>query len=111
MGGVNVYCGSFVGEDKSATKFETVLDEVMAHDGSQKTKEIILGIIESINDAEDHILISPEDAKELISPLTEYLQSIRAEIGTFDMREYCAIDLLKACKVATEEKEPIALVW
>jgi hypothetical protein len=111
MGGVNIYCGSFVGEDKSGTKFETVLDEVGADDGSEKTKKIILAIMESINDAEDHILISAEDAKELIFPLTEYLQRLRNDIGTRDMREYCAIDLLKACEVAVEEKEPIALVW
>ncbi|WP_027683645.1 hypothetical protein [Rhizobium leguminosarum] len=111
MGGVNIYCGSFVGEDKSGTKFETVLSEVAANDGSANTKKIILGIMESINDADDHILISAEDAKELIFPLTEYLQRLRDDISAFDMRQYCAIDLLKGCEVVVEEKEPIALVW
>ncbi|PDS34463.1 hypothetical protein CO665_31010 [Rhizobium anhuiense] len=111
MGGVNIYCGSFVGNDKSGTKFEIVLNEVVAQDGSDKTRQIVLGVMESINDAEDHILISPEDAEELIFPLTEYLQRLRDDISTFDMREYCAIDLLKACEVAVEEREPIALVW
>ncbi|TBC84228.1 hypothetical protein [Rhizobium ruizarguesonis] len=111
MGGVNIYCGSFVGEDKSGTKFETVLSEVAANDGSPNTKKIVLGILESINDADDHILISAEDAGELIFPLTEYLQRLRNDISAGDRREYCAVDLLKACEVAAEEKEPIAIVW
>lgn len=55
MGGVNIYCGSFVGNDKSGTNFETVLNEVVAQDGGDKTRLIVLGVMESINDAEDHI--------------------------------------------------------
>lgn len=95
MGGVNIYCGSFVGNDKSGTKFETVLNEVVAQDGSDKTRQIVLVVMESINDAEDHILISAEDAEQLIVPLTEYVQRLPGDISTFDMREYCVERILR----------------
>ncbi|SCB13355.1 hypothetical protein GA0061102_100311 [Rhizobium miluonense] len=111
MGGINIYCGSFVGDDKSGTMFETVLAEVTAHARNVDTTRIIRSIISSIDDARDHILISPEDAANLISPFTDCLDHYRNKFSADDLRAYCLIDLLEACKTSAMETEPVAIVW
>jgi hypothetical protein len=111
MGGVNIYCGSFVGKDKSGTMFQLVLTEMFANNDHENTENTICGIMASIDDASDHILISPEAAADLVLPLTDYLAKLHDSVSADDERMYCLVDLLDACKTAVIEGEPIALVW
>lgn len=107
MGGINIYCGSFEGEDKSGSAFEDVLDDLSIL-ADAKTRSVIARIKLSLEEASDHILVLPDDASGLIEPLRAYnATSTKFEIE----RLYCSRNLLKACETATAEGEPIALVW
>ena len=110
MGGINIYCGSFSGEDKSGTAFETVLDDVMKKSGP-KVAAVVSRITLALEDASDHVLIQPDDAAALIDPLKAYNANFGGEAEEFDLKRYCSIDLLKACETAVAEAEPVALVW
>jgi hypothetical protein len=46
----------------------------------------------SIDDAQDHILISAEDAEDLISPLTDDFNHPRDNVSAGDLKIYCVID-------------------
>ncbi len=111
MGGVNISCGSFQGEDKSATAIETVLEEAVGQSGSAEAKEVFAGIMQSMEQAEDHILIWPREARTLIPPLRAYRDRIGIDAGSHDPRLYCLIDFIKACETADVEVEPVVVVW
>ncbi|WP_156416571.1 MULTISPECIES: hypothetical protein [unclassified Sphingopyxis] len=107
MGGINIYCGSFQGEDKSGSAFEDVLDDLSIL-ADANTLSVISRIKLSLEDASDHILVFPDDASDLIEPLRAY----NATSTTLEMeRHYCSRNLLKACETAAAEGEPVALVW
>ncbi|WP_430419381.1 hypothetical protein [Phenylobacterium sp.] len=137
MGGINIYCGSFSGDDKSGSAFEGVLAgmEAMAstHEG-----EAIARVKSALEDASDHILIEPDEARLLLPLLRRYSAEVDGQLAVpgdlFDQmardedestidatvlqfgaglgwRAYCARDLLKAFEVADAEAEPVALVW
>ena len=108
MGGINIYCGSFVGRDKSGTPFETVLAE-SANGAGQEVECVVASIGDALEVASDHILVDPADAAKLIEPLQGWLQ-----LNINDSRpllKECAEDLIEACRVATSDGEPVAIVW
>ncbi|GAA3109677.1 hypothetical protein GCM10010520_62740 [Rhizobium viscosum] len=111
MGGVNIFCGSFHGEDKSATAFETVLEEAVAHGGNADAKEVLAGILESLERANDHILIWPPEARTLLPSLKTYRDRICVDADERDPRLYCVVDFVKACETADLEVEPVVIVW
>jgi hypothetical protein len=137
MGGINIYCGGFEGEDKSGSAVEGVLNgiEEMA---SAPERTAIGRIRTALQDGEDHTLIQPEDARLLLPTLRQYAARLDAQLAIpgdpFDQirrderqspdritelqygeslgwRAYCARDLLKAFETADSESEEVALVW
>lgn len=138
MGGINVYCGSFKGIDKSCSGFKGVLagmDEV----GSEPERSVIARISAALDHANDYILIEPADARTLLPVLRRYAAwvdsqltipgdpldqitrddrgvSIKRQVDLkygegLGWRAWCARTLLGAFEVADAESEPVALVW
>jgi hypothetical protein len=138
MGGINIYCGSFEGDDKSGSAVEGVLNgiEEMA---SAPQRAAIGAIKEGLLDEEmDHLLIEPDDARLLLPLLREYAAREDGQLAVpgdpFDQmarderafhgretdlkygeglgwRAWCVRDLLKAFETADAESEEVALVW
>ena len=137
MGGINIYCGSFEGEDKSGSAVEGVLDgvEQMA---SAPERATIGRIRAALQAGEDHALIEPADARLLLPTLRQYAVRLDAELSTpgdpldqirrderqsparttelqygesLGWRAYCARDLSRAFETADAESEEVALVW
>ncbi|WP_179505856.1 MULTISPECIES: hypothetical protein [unclassified Sphingomonas] len=137
MGGINIYCGSFSGGDKSGSAFESVLMEmkVMA---SAFEAETIDRLKTDLDKASDHLLIQASDAKNLLLLTRRYCVVINAQLAApgdpldqiardeargkadptdlkygagLGWRAYCANDLLKAFEAAEAGAEPVALVW
>ena len=109
MGGVNIYCGTFIGEDKSGTPFEAVLADLADQAGSG-VQDVIRRINEALETAQDHVLVQPDDASVLIDDLAAQVDRYEPDQPD-DRRKTCAEDLLKACHTAVAEGQPIALVW
>jgi len=109
MGGVNIYCGTFIGRDKSGTPFEEVLADI-AHEAGADAQNAIQRINEALEIASDHILVPPDDAMALMDDLAAQIDRHRSDQQS-DRRKICAEDLLKACQTAVAEDEPVALVW
>ena len=132
MSGGEIYCGSFSGEDKSASAFEGVLKDMARLRLAPDTVGQLQALLDS--GEEMHIEIPAPLAEELFPALLEYRQALVADIGHNDwMREaeseddagmdgieakwgasrgwrlYCATDLVRACEVSTAENEPIYL--
>jgi hypothetical protein len=137
MGGINVHCGSFSGDDKSCSAFEGVLGG-MDQMASQPERSVIARINKALDDANDYILIEPADARTLLPLLRQYAERVESQLAIpgdpFDQmarderasperetdlkygeglgwRAWCARDLLKAFEVADAESEQVALVW
>ena len=137
MGGINIYCGNFEGEDKSGSAVEGVLSgvEEMAYTLQRTT---IARIKAALLEADDHMVIAPGDARLLLPLLRQYSTSLDAQLVTpgdpldqmrrderqfpdritelqygesLGWRAYCASDLTKAFEVADAESEDVALVW
>ncbi len=109
MGGMNIYCGTFIGRDKSGTPFEAVLADI-ADKARSDAQDVIRRINEALETASDHVLVQPDDASVLMQDLATQLDRYEPDQQS-DRRKLCAEDLLKACKTAVAEGEPIALVW
>jgi hypothetical protein len=137
MGGINIYCGSFSGEDRSGSAFESVLME-MNFMASAFEAETIGRLKTDLGKASDHLLIQACDAKSLLLLTRRYCDAINAQLAIpgdprdqmardearnkvdstelkygagVGWRAYCANDLLKAFEVAEAEAEPVVLVW
>ena len=139
MGGINIYCGSFQGEDKSCSAFEGVLG-AMGEMASEAERLVIARIKASLSQDEDadYLIIEPDDARQLIPLLRQYAASVNSRLAIpgdhFDQmarderafprretdlkygeglgwRAWCARDLLKAFEVADAESGEVALVW
>lgn len=137
MGGINIYCGSFSGDDKSGSAVEGVLAGMEAMASTHEV-EAIARVKSALEDASDHILIEPDEARLLLPLLRRYSAEVDGQLAVpgdpFDQmardedgstidatvlkfgagpgwRAYCARDLLKAFEVADAEAEPVALVW
>ena len=135
MGGINIHCNSFSGDDKSGSALDAVLGgmEEMAPP-AERSK--IARIITSRSNALDHILIGAPDARVFLPILREYADRIDRQLtipgDPFDQmmrdddpartsevqygegvgwRAYCARDLLRAFEVADRTSEPVVLVW
>jgi hypothetical protein len=137
MGGINIYCGSFEGEDKSGSPFQAVL-AAMDKMASAPERSIIARILAAMPQEDDHLLIAPDDARALLPLLRRYAAEVDRQLSTpgdpFDQMTkderaspdqitelqygdsvgwlaYCASDLLKAFETADAEEEEVALVW
>lgn len=138
MGGINVYCGSFQGDDKSCSAFQGVL-EGMAEMGSGPERSIIARVTgDLLNEDRDHLLIEPDEARLLLPLLRRYAAGLQSRLtipGDFfdqmDREEraaperavdlkygeglgwqaWCVRDLLRAFETADAESEEVALVW
>jgi hypothetical protein len=136
MGGINIYCGLFRGEEKSGSAFEGVLAE-METVASAAEAAVIARLKLALNNASDHIIIQAADARLLQPLLRRCHESLDSKLVVpghpFDQmardeaqggkptalkygaglgwRAYCARNLLKAFEVADAEAEPVALVW
>jgi hypothetical protein len=137
MSGINVYCGSFEGDDKSCSALQGVLEGVGGM-GSGPERPIIARISEDLLDEDrDHLLIEPDDARLLLPLLRRYarVQGQLAIPGDFldqmarderaapgrevDLKygeglgwqAWCVRDLLRAFETADTESEEVALVW
>ncbi len=138
MGGINIHCGSFSGADKSGSAFEGVLTALI-ETAAPTERAIIDKIRAALDEATDHLLISPQDAQALLPSLRTYnvhIDSLLAVAGDpwdqicrddqqagpaastrlkygdgLGWRAYCAHDLVKAFEIAVAESQPVALVW
>jgi hypothetical protein len=137
MGGINIHCGSFSGEDKSGSAFEGVLAAMAALASGHEAK-IIAQIQAAFDGAADHLLIPDYDARDLLPLVRKCRAELEAEIGpavdAFEQiardetettlsptdlkysaglgwRYYCVSNLLRAFEIADQESQPVALVW
>lgn len=137
MGGINIYCGSFEGDDKSGSAFEAVLAG-MDKMASAAERSIIARISAAMGRADDHLLIATRDARVLTPLLRLYAADVDGRLARpgdpFDQiikdervspdrltelqygesvgwLAYCARDLLRAFEAADAEGEEVALVW
>jgi hypothetical protein len=137
MGGINIYCGSFEGEDKSGSAVDGVLNGIMEM-ASAPQRTIIDRIKTSLLEGEDHALIEPEDARLLLPLIRRYSADVDGRLAipgdpldqmrrdeqqspariaelqygeSLGWRAYCARDLLRALETADAESEEVALVW
>ena len=137
MGGINIYCGAFEGEDKSGSAFEAVLAG-MEEIASAPQRTTIARIRVALRDGDDHLLIEPPDARLLLPLMRQYSASVDSQLAmpgdpvdqmrrderqfpnrvtelqygeSLGWRAYCARDLLKAFETADAESEEVALVW
>ena len=137
MGGINICCGGFEGEDKSGSAFEGVLTGIEETAGAPE-RAIIGQLRAALQEVEDHLLIEPEDARRLLRILRQYSAGLDTQLTTpgdpldqmrrderaspdriselqygesLGWRAYCARDLLKAFEVSDAESEPVALIW
>jgi hypothetical protein len=137
MGGINIYCGSFEGEDKSGSAVEGVLSG-MDEMASGPQRSAIARVKSALLEGEDHALIEPGDARLLLPLLRQYGGHLDAQLAlpgdpldqmrrderqspariselqygeSLGWRAYCARDLLHAFEVADAQSEEVALVW
>ena len=108
VGGINIYCGSFIGRDKSGTPFEAVLAEIAEQSGGD-AKKVVEAVEAALEVASDHVLIEPDAASKIVQPLRRWIEIDRIK-GQLQLKK-CAEDLISACDVAIETGEPIAIVW
>jgi hypothetical protein len=137
MGGINVYSGSFSGDDKSCSAFEGVVADM----GRMATKEERLSIDQieaALEDVVDHLLIEPEQARALLPLLRRYAAHVDSQLAVrgdpidqilrdgraapdritelqygegLGWRALCARDLLRAFETSDAEAKQVALVW
>lgn len=137
MSGINIYGGSFSGDDKSGSAFEGVLAG-METLGSAEERATIAGIRAALSEAEDHIVVETADVRRLLPMLRKYAAELEGQLAVpgdpFDQmsrddqaspgratelqygeelgwRAWCARDLLRAFETADAESEQVALVW
>jgi hypothetical protein len=137
MSGINIFCGDFEGEDKSGSAVEGVLNGI-ARMASAPEQATISRLRSALQEGEDHALIEPADARQLLPLLRQYAAEIDAQLAapgdpldqmrrderqapdritqlqygeSLGWRAYCARDLLRACEVADAQSEEVALVW
>ncbi len=130
MAGGNIHCGTYEARDKSGSAFEGVLKEVRASIFDLATE------IDRQLEENEYVLLSTEQAKQLIEPLNDYHNRLIEEIGHDDFnreiqreedegmnpvdakwgvsrgwRLYCVIDLLGACRTSVNENEPVCIAF
>jgi hypothetical protein len=138
MGGIYISCGSFRGEDKSASSIEAVLRELGVLEGAL-IKPLVDDIGRRFDGPADYAIIDTEEAERLlpfvrvyragmeerIAPLRDPwdqiakdhsddpgLDATDAKCGkSLGWRYYCSIDLEKACEASIAGREPIILNW
>jgi hypothetical protein len=137
MGGINIYCGSFEGEDKSGSAVEGVLNGI--EEMASAPQRTAIGTIRTgLLEGEDNLLIEPADARLLLPLLRQYSDRLDAQLvvpgdpidqmrrderqspdrvtelqygESLGWRAWCARDLIKAFETADAESEEVALVW
>lgn len=138
MAGGYIQCGGFMGSDKSGSAISGVIDALPDFVESELRRSFMESITvplrEALDACQEYILIEPGIAERLIPALESFNARIGQELGFpepwnapakdeeagFDSIEakwgkgkgwqyYCANDLLQACRVSTESREPICV--
>ncbi|MBV4504689.1 hypothetical protein HU751_007490 [Pseudomonas sp. BW13M1] len=128
MSGGSITCGTFTGRDKSGASFEAVICASL--DGSKLIDDITTQL-----ETQDYVLVTADQAGELLPLLQIYRAGLVAEIGHSDWwkavqdeapgmdpvsakwgasngwRLYCTEDLIEACNTALSEAEPVCIAF
>ena len=130
MSGGEINCGSFIGDDKSGSSFEAVINRI------RNDVKIIAEDIDAQLKENEYVLVSPENAKILFPLLQKLEVDLISEIGSDNWHEevqkdedsgmntvdakwgkskgwqlYCTTNLIKACQTSINENEQICLVF
>lgn len=138
MAGGYIQCGSFMGSDKSGSAIFGLIDALPdfmpTTDRLSFMDAVIVPLRAALDECQQHILIEPNIAERLIPALESFKARIGQELGVpepvdapakdeeagLDPSEakwgkgkgwqyYCAHDLLQACHVSAESREPICV--
>ncbi len=128
MSGLNISCGGFLADEKSGSAFERVLLDLSGIEDGVK-QQLLSGF-----DNQEYVLIEAVCAADLVPSIRAYRDKLIMEIGHSDYqremaqeeqtgsdpvklkwgegrgwRLYCAINLLAACEISVETKEPVVV--
>jgi hypothetical protein len=136
MAGGQIFCGEFVGEDKSGSAFSGVLEALPECVAADARDEFIASVInpltEYLEENEDHVEFGPDIASRLVAPVDRLFERYGEELGhpePFDApqidevggldqmdakwgqgigwRYYCLSDLRAALRESIGSGEPI----
>jgi hypothetical protein len=138
MAGGYIQCGGFMGSDKSGSAISGLIDAlpefIPTADRLSFIDAVIAPLREALDSCQEHILIKPNIAERLIPALEGFntrtgqelgfpepwdapakdeeagLEPIEAKWGKGKgWQYYCAHDLLQACRISAESREPICV--
>lgn len=138
MAGGYIQCNGFMGGDKSGSAIFGLIDALPeflpAADRLSFRNTVIAPLREALDGCQEHILIEPDLAESLIPALENFNARIGQELGFPEpwdapakdeeaglepteakwgkgkgWQYYCAHDLLQACRVSVESREPICV--
>jgi hypothetical protein len=138
MAGGYIQCGDFMGSDKSGSAISGLMDSmpefVPLADRQSFVETIIAPLREALANFTEYILIEPNVAARLVPALESFNARIGQELGFPEPWDapakdkeagiepteakwgkgkgwqlYCAHDLLQACRVSAEAREPICV--
>ena len=137
MAGGYIQCGDFMGSDKSGSAISGLVDALpkFAPPADQSFVEAVIGPLrQAVANCQEYILIEPDIAARLIPALERFnahvgqqlgfpepwdapakdddagLEPIEAKWGEGKgWQYYCSNDLVQACRVSTETREPICV--
>ncbi len=129
MSGGSITCGTFSGRDKSGSSFEAVIGAFLY--GNPK----LIGDFKIQLGTQDYVLVSADQASDLLPLLQIYQADLISDIGHSDWwkavldeepcldpvaakwgaskgwRLCCVEDLIEACKTALSEAEPVCIAF
>jgi hypothetical protein len=138
MSGGYIQCGGFMGSDKSGSAIFGLIDALPEFlpiaDRLSFRDTVIAPLREALDSGQESILIQPNIAERLIPALENFNARISQELGYAEpwdapakdkesglepieakwgkgkgWQYYCAHDLLQACRVSVESREPICV--
>ena len=138
MGGGYIHCGGFLGNDKSGSAISGLVAALPQYVSTAVRTDFENSIIDplraALDDCQDHILIDPSTAERLIPGLQGFIDRVGRDLGFpepwdapgkdkeagLDQTEakwgkgkgwqyYCANDLLEACRMSVQCREPICV--
>jgi hypothetical protein len=140
MGGGYIQCGDFSGSEKSGSAISGLIDALPefapAADRRSFAEIVIAPLREALANYEEYILIEPTIAARLIPVLENFNSRVGEELGFPEpidalakddeaglnpteakwgkgkgWQYYCAHDLLQACRVSADKREPIYVTF
>ena len=138
MAGGYILCGEFSGDDKSGSAISGVFDAlaecVSKDERDEFLKSVINPLQESLEEAQDHILIEPDVASQLVDAVDQLYEEYGSELGKpepfnapqidedrgldptdakwgkgIGWRYYCLHDLRLALRESIENGEPVVI--